>query len=50
VPPATPGEFARIAIGLLDRVDLPPRTRYRLAGLGLANFRDEHDIPPALFA
>jgi DNA polymerase IV len=50
VPPATPGEFARIAIGLLDRVDLPARTRYRLAGVGLANFRDEHDIPPALFA
>jgi DNA polymerase-4 len=50
VPPATPGEFARIAIGLLDRIDLPARTRYRLAGVGLANFRDEHDIPPALFA
>ncbi len=49
VPPATPGEFARIAIGLLDRIDLPARTRYRLAGVGLANFRDEHDIPPALF-
>ena len=50
VPPANPGELTRIAIGLLDRVDLPARTRYRLAGVGLANFRDAHDIPPELFA
>ena len=50
VPPANPGELTRIAIGLLERVDLPPRTRYRLAGIGLANFRDVHEIPPELFA
>jgi DNA polymerase-4 len=36
---------------LLSRVELAPDTRYRLAGVGLSNFRDadENDTQPALF-
>lgn len=33
-------ELARIAIGLLDRVDEPADTLYRLVGVGLGNFVD----------
>ncbi len=40
VPPHGEAEFIDIAIGLRARVDLPPRTRYRLVGVGLANFVD----------
>jgi len=46
VPPQTEEAFVALAVGLRERVDLPPRTRYRLVGVGLANFRDEHELPP----
>lgn len=45
-PPQTEEAFIALAVGLRERVDLPPRTRYRLVGVGLANFRDEHELPP----
>lgn len=50
-PPAAEHELADIAQGLLSRVELAPDTRYRLAGVGLSNFRDaeEGDTQPALF-
>jgi len=46
VPPQTEEAFVALAVGLRERVDLPPRTRYRLVGVGLSNFRDEHELPP----
>jgi DNA polymerase-4 len=56
-PPASLAEFADLACGLRERVGLPTRTRYRLAGVGLAGFagRDDprtqarlfDDAPPA---
>lgn len=43
-------ELVEIAVGLLDRVELDPRTTYRLAGVGLSNFFDpENPIQPTLF-
>ncbi|MGR8920845.1 MAG: DNA polymerase IV [Gammaproteobacteria bacterium] len=39
-PPASATDLGRTAVSLLERVDLPPSTRYRLAGVGLANFRE----------
>ncbi|MBS0584158.1 MAG: DNA polymerase IV [Proteobacteria bacterium] len=45
-PPQTEEAFVALAVSLRERVDLPPRTRYRLVGVGLANFRDEHELPP----
>jgi len=39
-PPASAAEFLACARELLDRVDLPADTRYRLVGIGLGNFRD----------
>jgi DNA polymerase-4 len=38
-PPASATALATVARELLTRVALPARTRYRLAGVGLANFR-----------
>lgn len=47
VTPATPpdslDELTRHALELLERVDLPPATRYRLVGVGLSNFVDGDD-------
>ena len=47
----TPAEWPRDAAGLADlalslksRVELPERTRYRLAGIGVTHFRDRNDI------
>ena len=40
LPPHDEAELAKIAVALRDRVDLPPRTRYRLVGVGLSNFVD----------
>ena len=37
-PPASVGEFLSLLEGLLGRVDLALGTRYRLVGVGLANF------------
>jgi len=43
VAPQSAGEFVAIALALRDRVDLPARTRYRLVGIGLGNFREADD-------
>lgn len=50
-PPATAEECTAIALALRARVELPPETRYRLAGVGLAGFRDAEEGPvqPPLF-
>lgn len=45
-PPASLQELRDIALSLRERVELPSRTRYRLVGVGLANFRDVSDLPP----
>ena len=45
-PPASLDEFLSLALSLLDRVGLPSRTRFRLVGVGLANFRGSDDLPP----
>ena len=42
--PASAQGLAELALALRDRVDLPPRTRYRLVGVGLAHF---DDAPPS---
>ncbi len=51
-PPASLEEFCALAVSLLARVELPGETRYRLAGVGLSNFRDpeEHVVQAQLFA
>ncbi len=51
-PPATLEAFTEIALALVDRVDLPARTRYRLVGVGIGGFRDRDALPPqpGLFA
>jgi len=51
-PPSSLKEFLGIALSLYARVDLPSRTRYRLIGVGLGNFRraDELLPQPELFA
>lgn len=45
-PPASEADVVSLALALRERVDLPSRTRYRLVGVGLANFRDASDVPP----
>jgi DNA polymerase-4 len=45
-PPASEEEFVAIALSLRERVGQPSRTRYRLAGVGLGNFRDAHELRP----
>ncbi len=42
-PLASLEQFTAIALGLRDRVDLPPTLRYRLVGVGLAGFRARED-------
>lgn len=43
-------ELTAIAVGLLDKVELDPRTTYRLVGVGLSNFFDpEAPLQPTLF-
>ena len=41
LPPHDEIEFTQIALGLRARVDLPPRTRYRLVGVGISGFVDD---------
>jgi len=41
LPPRHESEFIDIALSLRSRVDLPPRTRYRLVGVGISGFTDE---------
>lgn len=50
-PPASCEELTAIALSLLNRVDLGPRQRFRLVGVGLSNFRESGDTPaqPELF-
>lgn len=44
LPPRHETDFVAIAVSLRDRVELPERTRYRLVGVGMANFRDEDEL------
>ncbi|MGB7151970.1 MAG: hypothetical protein WBD45_22625 [Terriglobales bacterium] len=46
--------MTNIAVSLLERADLGPKKRFRLAGIGLSNFHEaggKRDAPPqpALF-
>jgi len=41
IPPDSQEHLTRLALGLLQRVNLPDETRYRLAGVGLAGFREQ---------
>jgi len=45
-PPTTLAEVVAIALDLRARVELPARVRYRLVGVGLANFRRHDELPP----
>lgn len=51
VPPGSRQALMAIAVSLLQRVDLPPATRYRLVGVGLSNFvdADAQGVQPELF-
>ena len=42
--PASAQELAEIACALRARVALPPRTRYRLVGVGLSGFVDVDEL------
>ncbi|MEZ5545442.1 MAG: DNA polymerase IV [Lysobacteraceae bacterium] len=42
-PPASLEELVAVALSLRGRVDLPPFTRYRLVGVGLAGFRERDE-------
>jgi len=44
-PPSSCEELIRIALSLKDRVDLDPRKRFRLVGVGLSNFVESDDTP-----
>ncbi|MBN8608079.1 MAG: DNA polymerase IV [Caulobacterales bacterium] len=46
VPPGSLERFTEIALALQERVDLPPRTLYRLVGVGLGNFSDRDALVP----
>ena len=50
-PPSSCGELTDIALKLRERVDLGPRQRYRLVGVGLSNFREPEGTAaqPVLF-
>ena len=50
-PPSSCAELTAIALSLRERVALGPRQHFRLAGVGLSNFREIEQIPaqPALF-
>ncbi len=50
-PPSSCEELTSIALSLRDRIDLSPKQRFRLVGVGLSNFRDPDDASaqPALF-
>lgn len=51
-PPSSQETLTAIALALRERVDLPVDTRYRLAGVGIAGFREreEVDAQGSLFA
>lgn len=48
-PPASLDEFLAIGISLVQRVNVPEQTRFRLVGLGLSNFSDAELVQPDLF-
>ncbi len=49
-PISSADELVEIAVGLLDRVELDPKTTYRLVGVGLSNFFDlQPPLQPTLF-
>ncbi len=50
-PPSSCAELTDIALMLRGRVDLGPKQRFRLVGIGLGNFENERDEPaqPELF-
>ena len=43
VPPSSCEELTAIALKLRERVDLGPRQRYRLVGVGVSNFREAEE-------
>jgi DNA polymerase IV len=51
IPPSSYEELTSIALGLRNRVELNPKQRFRLVGVGLSNFRDSEDATtqPMLF-
>jgi DNA polymerase-4 len=50
-PPASCEELTAIALMLRERVDLGPKQRFRLVGVGLSNFGEPEDATaqPVLF-
>jgi len=42
-PPSSSEELTDIALSIRERVELGPRQRYRLVGVGFGNFRDRED-------
>lgn len=44
-PPASCEELTDIALSLRERVNMDPRQRFRLLGVGMANFREPEDEP-----
>ena len=50
-PPSSCEELTYIALMLRERIDLDPKRRFRLVGVGLGNFRESGDAvaQPALF-
>ena len=50
-PPFSCEELTSIALSLRERIDLSPKQRFRLVGVGLSNFHDPDDASaqPALF-
>jgi DNA polymerase-4 len=50
-PPSSYEELTAIALKLRERIDLGPRQRYRLIGVGLSNFQEPEDTvaQPVLF-
>jgi DNA polymerase-4 len=50
-PPSSCQELTSIALSLRERIDLSPKQRFRLVGVGLGNFHDPDDASaqPALF-
>jgi DNA polymerase-4 len=51
VPPSSCEELTSIALSLRERINLSPKQRFRLVGVGLSNFHDPDDASaqPALF-
>src|SRR5579872_3419062 len=45
-PPSSSDELTEIALRLRERVELNPRQRYRLVGVGLSNFREAQETEP----